>query len=78
MDTIIEFILYAIGILMLLLVPVALIAGGLACRSVVISSDLGNDHSEADEANQNAVRASTGQSNEQAITVASTLASRRA
>jgi hypothetical protein len=74
MNTIIEFILYAIGILMLLLVPVALIAGGLACRSVVIFSDLGNDHSEADKANQNAVRASTGHSNEQAT---STLASRR-
>jgi hypothetical protein len=77
MNMIIEFILYAIGIIMLLLVPVALIAGGLACRSVVISSDLGNDHSEADEANQNAVRASTGHSNEQPITIASTSASRR-
>lgn len=77
MNTIIEFILYAIGILMLLLVPVALIAGGLACRSVVISSDLGNDHSEADEANQNAVPAFPGHSNEQSRTVASTIASRR-
>lgn len=36
MNAIIEFILYAIVILMLLLVPVALIAGGLASRSVVI------------------------------------------
>jgi uncharacterized membrane-anchored protein YitT (DUF2179 family) len=77
MNTIIEFILYAIGILMLLLVPVALIAGGLASRSVVISSDLGDDHSEADEANQNAVPASTDHSNEQPITIASTSASRR-
>jgi hypothetical protein len=77
MNMIIEFILYAIGIIMLLLVPVALIAGGLACRSVVISSDLGNDHSEADEANQNAVRASNGHSNEQPITIASTSPSRR-
>ena len=78
MNMIIEFILYAIGIILLVLVPVALIAGGLACRSVVISSDLGNDHSEADEANQNAVPAFTGHSNEQSRTVASTLASRRA
>jgi uncharacterized membrane-anchored protein YitT (DUF2179 family) len=78
MNMIIEFILYAIGIIMLVLVPVALIAGGLACRSVVISSDLGSDHSEADEANPNAVPAFTGHSNEQSRTVASTLASRRA
>jgi uncharacterized membrane-anchored protein YitT (DUF2179 family) len=77
MNTIIEFILYAIGILMLLLVPVALIAGGLASRSVVISSDLGDDCSEADEANQDAVPASIGQSNGQPITIASTSASRR-
>ena len=77
MNTIIEFIFYAIGILMLLLVPVALIAGGLACRSVVISSDLGNDHSEADEVNQNAVPAFPSHSDEQSRTVASTLASPR-
>jgi hypothetical protein len=77
MNIIIEFILCAIGILMLLLVPVALIAGGLACRSVVISSDLGKDHSEADEVNQNAVPAFPSNSNEQSRTVASTLASRR-
>ena len=77
MNAIIEFILYAIGILMLLLVPVALIAGGLACRSVVISSDLGNDHSEADEADQNAVPAFTAHQNEQSRTVASASASRR-
>jgi hypothetical protein len=77
MNTIIEFIFYAIGILMLLSVPVALIAGGLACRSVAISSDLGNDHSEADEANQNAVPAFTGDSNERSRTIASKLASRQ-
>ena len=77
MNTIIEFIFYAIGILMLLLVPVALIAGSLASRSVVISFDLGNDHSGADEPNQNAVPAFTGHSNEQSRTVASTLVSRR-
>ena len=77
MNTIIESVFYAIGILMLLLVPVALIAGGLACRSVVISSDPGSDHSKADEANQNAVPAFTGHSNEQSRTVASTLASRQ-
>ena len=77
MDTFIDFIFYAIGILMLLLVPVALIAGSLASRSVVISFDLGNDHSGADQPNQNAVRALTGDSNEQSRTVASTLASPR-
>ena len=77
MNTIIEFILYAIGILMLLLVPFALIAGCLASRSVVISFDLGNDHSGADEPNQNAVAVFTGHSNEQSRTVASTLASQR-
>jgi flagellar basal body-associated protein FliL len=77
MNTIVEFALVTIGVLMLLLVPVALIAGGLACRSVVISSDLGDNHSEADEANQNPVPVSTAHSNEQPITVASTSASRR-
>ena len=77
MNTIIEFIFYAIGILMLLLVPVALIAGSLASRSVVISFDLGNDHSGADEPNQNADPAFTGHSNERSRTVASTLASPR-
>jgi len=68
MNTIAEFILYAIGILMLLLVPVALIAGGLASRSVVTSSNLGDDQ---------AVLASTCHSNKQPMTIASTSASRR-
>ena len=77
MNTIIEFILYAIGILMLLLVPAALIAGGLASRSVVISSDLGDERREADEANQHAVPAFIGQSNEQPTTIASKSASQR-
>ena len=77
MNTIIEPLLYAVGILMLLLVPIALVAGGLACRAVVISSDFGSDHSEAGKANQNAVSAFTGHSNEQSRTVASTLASRQ-
>ena len=77
MNMIIEFILYAIGIIMLVLVPVALVAGGLACRSVVISSDFGSDHSGADKANRNAVPAFAGHSNEQSRTVASTLASRQ-
>ena len=76
MDTFIDFIFYAIGILMLLLVPVTLIAGSLASRSVVISFDLGNDHSGADEPNQNADPAFPSNSNEQSRTVASTLASR--
>lgn len=65
MNAIVEFIFYAIGILMLLLVPVALIAGGLASRSVVISSDLGNDHGEAEEAVQNAVPAFTAHQSKQ-------------
>jgi hypothetical protein len=43
MNTIIEFILYAIGIVILIGVPLALIAGGLASRSVVGSPDTGND-----------------------------------
>ena len=37
MNTIIEFIFYAVGILILLLVPVAVVAGSLASRYVVIS-----------------------------------------
>jgi hypothetical protein len=77
MNTIIDFIFYAVGILMLLLVPAAVIAGSLASRYVVISFELGNDHSGPDVRNQNAVSAFTGYSNERSRTIASTLVSGR-
>jgi hypothetical protein len=52
MNTIVEFTLVTIGILMLLLVPVALIAGGLASRSVAKSAHLDRNQDEAEEPSQ--------------------------
>ena len=43
MNTTIEFILYGIGIVMLIAVPLALIAGGLASRSIVVPPETGDD-----------------------------------
>ena len=42
MNTIIEFAIYAVAALALIAVPLALIAGGLASRSVDYSSDAGD------------------------------------
>jgi hypothetical protein len=52
MNTIIEFALFTIAILLLIAVPLALIAGGLASRSVVVSPDTGDDYAAAGVTNQ--------------------------
>ena len=76
MNAIIDFILYAIGILMLIAVPLALIAGGLASRSVVVSPDTGDDCTAARVTNRKPNVVPTNQTGERALTVASTFDSK--
>ena len=71
MNTIIEYILYTFGILLLIAAPLALIAGGLASRSVVVAPNTGDDCTVADVANQRPNVVPANQTDERELTVTS-------
>ena len=71
MNAIIEYIIYTFGILLVIAVPLALAAGGLASRSVVVAPNTGDDCTVADVTNQKPNVVFTNQTGERELTVTS-------
>lgn len=71
MNTIIEYILYTFGILLLIAAPLALIVGGLASRSVAVAPNTGDDCTVANVANQKPNAVPANQTDERELTVTS-------
>ena len=71
MNTIIEYIIYTFGILLVIAVPLALAAGGLASRSIVVAADTDDDRIVADVTGPMPNVVSAKQTGEHELTVAS-------